>query len=577
MVGNAFMSESSSSKVSSDEASRRRAVPEGRDQQAFPKLTDAQVNRIRPYAKEEHLDADTIVFRRGQRNADFYVVLEGCIEIFDFNCQGEPQPFTEHCENQFTGEIDLFSDRKVLVSGRTTKPSRVLKVSNDGFRDLLAAEPEVGDIMVRAFIVRRLGILEQNLGGSLLVGRHNDSETLTIRQFLRRNGYPAQTIYLGDEGGEAKALMERHDATENDLPMFLCHGEDVLKRPDRMDVAKTTGLVERPRSDCTYDLTIIGAGPGGMAAAVYGASEGLDTVVLERDAPGGQAGTSSKIENYLGFPTGLSGQELAGRAQIQAQKFGATLALPMEVHAIDGERPPYRLRLSCDTQIETRTIVIASGARYRKLNLDNEAQFEGLGLYYAATALEAGLCENQEVCVVGGGNSAGQAAVYLSTVAKKVHILVRGDSLASSMSDYLIRRIDASDDIELHTHTEITALYGEDALESIDWTHNDSGQTERKDISKVFLMIGAKPNSDFVDGWVDTDDNGFICTGIDIVDASNWPLGRSPRPFETSRPGVFAIGDVRSGSVKRVASAVGEGSVCVQFVHQVVSELVQQG
>ena len=558
----------------------RAAAPDGREHQAFPQLTPSQIERIEPLASRETLPDNTIVFERGQRRADFLVVLSGCIEIFDFNCQGEPQVFTRHCDRQFTGEIDLFSDRKVLVSGRTAGETEVLRFSGDAFRELLAAHPDVGDICVRAFIVRRLGILEGNLGGSLLIGCHDDPATLAIRQFLRRNGYPAKTLYKDDD--HARKVMDDVGLTDDDLPAFLCHGETNLKKPDLMDVAETTGLIERPDNDHCYDVAVIGAGPGGLAAAVYAASEGLSTVVLERNAPGGQAGTSSKIENYLGFPTGLSGQELAGRAQIQAQKFGATLTLPMDVVGIDGgdrdgsnhDGSPYTIRLGCSGSLRCKTIVIASGARYRKLNLDNESKYEGLGIYYAATALEAGLCEGEEVVVVGGGNSAGQAAVYLSQHTKHVHMLIRGDSLASSMSDYLVRRIDASSKITLHRHTEIVGLSGEDRLRQTRWKHNDSGEEETRDISHVFLMIGATPNSDWTDDRIKKDQRGFICTGIDMVGSEKWPLERQPNPFETSLPGIFAVGDVRSGSVKRVASAVGEGSVCVQFVHQVLTEAV---
>ena len=367
--------------------------------------------------------------------------------------------------------------------------------------------------------------------------------------------------------------MQKEGVTEDDLPAFLCHGESTLRRPSILEVARCAGLIEQPDSDRCYDVAIIGGGPGGMAAAVYAASEGLSTVVLERNAPGGQAGTSSKIENYLGFPTGLSGQELAGRAQIQAQKFGATLALPMSVVAVHNDAPPYRLQLDGNDCVHAKSIVIASGARYRKLNLDDEAKYEGLGIYYAATALEASLCDGEEVIVVGGGNSAGQAAVFLSKQTRHVHMLIRGDSLADSMSDYLVKRIEASDTITLHKHTEITDLHGDRRLEAVTWTNNQTDESERRDIGHVFLMIGAVPNTDWLDGCVATDDKGFVCTGLEVVDDDRWTADRQPNPFECSRPNIFAVGDVRSGSVKRVASAVGEGSVCVQFVHRVVADV----
>ena len=560
-------------------AGQRRAVPEGRDAAAFPQLSESQVEAVKRFGEIEALADGDVVFQRGQRNADFLVIVDGCIEIYDFNCQGEPQVFTRHCDRQFTGEIDLFSDRKVLVSGRAAGPTRVIRVSNAGFRDLLASEPEIGDILVRAFVLRRLGILESNLGGSLLIGCHDDPATLEIQQFLRRNGYPAQTWFYEDDA-EARRIVAEHDRGADDLPLFLCHGEDALVKPDLRTLAAATGLIEKPDTENVYDVAIVGAGPGGLAAAVYAASEGLKTLVLERNAPGGQAGTSSKIENYLGFPTGLSGQDLAGRAQIQSQKFGAKLTLPMDVRGLDydDDNECHTIKLDCDSSVRCRAMIIASGARYRKLNLDNEHRYEGLGLYYAATALEAGLCEGEEVIVVGGGNSAGQAAVYLSRHTQQVHMLVRGDSLASSMSDYLIRRIDHSPKITLHRHTEIVQLDGSPRLKTVTLQNNETDKRETRDIGHVFLMIGATPNTDWLGDALQTDRRGFLCTGA-AVDmnadgtAAAWPDDRTPGPFETSRPGVFAVGDVRADSVKRVASAVGEGSVCIQFVHQYLGQL----
>ena len=548
----------------------RQAAPAGRDAQAFPRLSDDQIDRVAEFSHRETLPDGAVVFQRGQRMADFFVLVSGCIEIYDFDCEGDPHVFTRHCDGQFTGEIDLFSDRKVLVGGRSAGQSEVLRLGRDEFREMLAAEPDVGDIVIKAFILRRIGILEGNLGGALLIGRKDDGATLRIRSFLRRNGYPARTAHFGIDD-LAQCAMDKHGLTADDLPALLCHGEEVLKKPTVLDVAKTVGILESPDPGLTYDVAVIGSGPGGMAAAVYAASEGLKTVVLESNAPGGQAGTSSKIENYLGFPNGLSGQELAGRAQVQAQKFGATLALPMRVTGITGDAPPYEIHLNECDPVKCRSIVIASGATYRKLGLENDDEFDGCGIHYAATAIEAGLCEDQEVVVVGGGNSAGQAAVFLSKRTRHVHILVRGDSLAASMSDYLVRRIEASKSITLHRGTEITALRGDGHLRSITWRDGD-GHDSDHDIEHVFLMIGAVPNTQWVGDSVQTDKKGFICTGAATKEQCNWPLSdRDPGLFETSLPAVFAIGDVRSESVKRVASAVGEGSICIQFVHQVLA------
>ncbi|MEM9826799.1 MAG: FAD-dependent oxidoreductase [Planctomycetota bacterium] len=550
----------------------RPAVPAGRDDQAFPELSADQISRVRPFAECLSLKSGTIVFQRGQREADFLVVLRGCVEIYDYDCQGEAQVFTRHCANQFTGEIDLFSKRKVLVAGRTAGETEVLRFDRRQFREMLAAEPDVAEVVIRAFIIRRLGILEQNLGGSYLIGRRNDPLTLQIRRFLRGNGYPVRTLFAEDEN-ETASILEKVGLGEDDLPVFLCSGEDVLSKPGLVEVAETIGIMERPDPDTVYDIAVIGGGPGGMAAAVYAASEGLQTVVLEREAPGGQASTSSKIENYLGFPVGLSGQELAGRAQIQAQKFGATLALPMDVVGIEGQSPPYAIKIAGGHRVHCRSIVIASGATYRRLGLENDRHFEGRGIHYAATAMEGGLCENQQAVVVGGGNSAGQAAVFLSSVCSHVHILVRRDSLASSMSDYLIQRIDASKKITLHCEIEIVRLQGDDHLETITWRNRRTGVESSHPIGHLFLMIGAQPNSDFLNGCVLTDAQGFICTGADVVAQGRWPLEhREPEIFETSLPCVFAVGDIRAGSIKRVASAVGEGSICVQFVHRLLAE-----
>ncbi|MEM8944996.1 MAG: FAD-dependent oxidoreductase [Planctomycetota bacterium] len=563
------------SKASSS-VGQRPAVPSGRDAQAFPTLRNEQVDRVRPFAVAETLAADTEVFQRGQREADFFVVLSGCIEIYDYDCDGQPQVFTKHCDQQFTGEIDLFSNRKVLVAGRTSGDTDVLRLNRKAFREMLAAEPDIAEVVLRAFIIRRLGILESNLGGSYLVGSKDDALTLKICRFLRGNGYPAQALFIED-GPLASELLAKHDKNEADLPLLLCHGEEVLSKPTILEVGEAIGIVEWPDDETCYDLAVIGGGPGGMASAVYGASEGLRTVVLEREAPGGQASTSSKIENYLGFPNGLSGQELAGRAQIQAQKFGATLALPMNVTGILGDRPPYTIRIDGSRDVKARSIVIASGATYRKLGLENDAQFEGCGIHYAATAIEAGYCEAEDVVVVGGGNSAGQAAVFLSNHAKHVHILVRRDSLATTMSDYLVQRIHKSNKITLHTQTEITQLGGERRLETIDWKNRSTGEVSSNPIRHLFLMIGAVPNSGYLNGCVLTDKNGFICTGPDVVAQSQWLLSeRPPELFETSLPSVFAIGDVRANSVKRVASAVGEGSICVQFVHRVLAEAARE-
>lgn len=547
----------------------RRAAPQGRDHQAFPSLSEEQIARVRPFGEEVALPKGEVVFDRGQRTVDFFIVVEGCIEIYDYDCDGNANVFTTHCENQFTGELDLFNDRKILVAGRMGEAGRVIRVRRPKFRELLTAQPDIGEVIVRALILRRLGLLGENIGGAWLLGRRHDPDTLRLQRFLRSNGYPVKAVY-DDEGELPAKILAKHDATVDDLPMLLVNGEAELKNPSNLKAAESVGIVEWPDADRVYDVAVIGAGPGGLASAVYAASEGLDTVILEREAPGGQASTSSKIENYLGFPNGLSGQELAGRAQVQAQKFGSTLALPMTVTGIEGSESPYAIQLAEGSPVRAKSIVIATGATYRTLNVEGFEQYEGRGIHYAATALEGGMCEGDEVVVVGGGNSAGQAAIYLSGRAKHVYMLVRGDGLADSMSDYLIQRIEASNSIDLLCNTQITDLAGNERLGHLTWENRQTGETTKKAIPHLFLMIGAVPNTGWLHGGVLCDENGFICTGAQVTDEGRWPLERPPEPFETSLPGVFAIGDVRRHSVKRVASAVGEGSVCVQFVHRVL-------
>jgi len=547
------------------------ASPIGKEHHAFPFLTPEQVERTKRFGKVERLRKGTIVFERGEKTVDFFVIIEGGIEIYDIDSQGQPNVFTVHRQNQFTGELDLFSDRKILVSGRLEKDGEVIRINRKNFRELLAAEPDIGDIVMRAFILRRLGFLERTLGGALLIGHRNSAETQRIQRFLGRNAYPFKTLYVG-ENDELPQLLEVYGVGDADLPVLICSDAGVVKCPSNLTVAETIGIIEYPDAQTVYDVAIVGAGPSGLAAAVYAASEGLHTVVLEGLAPGGQAGTSSKIENYLGFPTGVSGQELAGRAQVQAQKFGAVLALPMQVLGIEGDCSPYTLKIQDNAPVRARTVIIATGAKYRTLALANYESFEGRGIYYAATAIEANLCKHEEVVVVGAGNSAGQAAVYLAGHTKHVHMVVRGQGLASSMSSYLVRRIEASDAITVHWGSEIIALEGDGSLQSISWRNKQSAEISTQSICHLFLMLGAQPNTQWLDQRVATDASGFVYTGDDVVREQRWPIeNRKPESLETSLPSVFAIGDVRSGSIKRVASAVGEGSVCVQYLHRVLN------
>ncbi|MGF1551887.1 MAG: FAD-dependent oxidoreductase [Paracoccaceae bacterium] len=551
-----------------------RAAPRGgaydREEQIFPRLTDEQMARVARFGRREALEPGTTVFARGERTVDCFVLFEGTIDIIDHRPDGE-RVITTHGARNFTGEVDLFNDRAILVSGRIGERADVLRLDRQELKRLMAAEPDIGEIVTRALILRRMGLIEQTQGGVTLIGPRLDRDTLRIERFLRRNGYPVRLLDTGDDprAGEWLALS---GIGADRLPAVLNVGDAALHNPSNFALARALGLVEQPDGWSACDCIVVGGGPSGLAAAVYAASEGLATLVIENEAPGGQASTSSKIENYLGFPTGISGGALAARAAVQAQKFGTIIAVARHAVALDCERRPYKVRTEDGAVFAANSVVIASGARYRRLDLEELPDFEGAGVHYAATALEADLCGGQEVAVVGGGNSAGQAAVYLARHASHVHMLVRGGDLASSMSDYLVERIEASSRITLHTRTEVSGLEGERYLERVRWRNRDTGAEERREMRNLFLMIGAEPNTAWLDGCVGLDDKGFVRTGEAVGEA--WPRDdRRPASLETSRPGVFAVGDVRSGSTKRVASAVGEGSIAVSHVHAALAEL----
>lgn len=533
--------------------------PYAREAQTFPVLSEDQARRVATYGHQERLPKGALVFERGQRGVDFFLVLEGSIEIYDTTPDGEANVFTIHGERQFTGELDLFNDRQILVSGRTGAPSHVVRVPRADFRRLVTAETDVGEIVMRAFILRRVGLITHAQGGVTLIGPGHAADTHRIEQFLTRNGYPHRTLDT-EADPDAEGFLQCFELTPDQLPVVIAPGEVVLRNPPTPDLADALGLTEVLDPDELYDVAVIGAGPAGLAAAVYAASEGLKTIVVEALAPGGQAGMSSKIENYLGFPTGISGQALAGRAQVQAQKFGARLAISRGAAGLDCSADRYRVQLDGGRAVAARAVVVATGARYRKLSVPGYERFEGQGIQYAATALEARLCSEAEVAVVGGGNSAGQAAVFLSQHAKHVHVLVRSSGLAATMSDYLVQRIEGSAHITLHPFTEITALEGDDQLRAVTWRDSRTGAEETRPVQQIFVMIGASPNTEWLNGCVELDDKGFVLTGR--------PQGRSyAAAYETSKAGIFAVGDVRAGSVKRVASGVGEGSVVVQAVH----------
>lgn len=545
--------------------------PYQRAAQTFPTLTDEMIERVATFGTRQSLAAGDMLFTRGDRGVDFFVVLDGTVEVFDEDEHGAHRTVHTHGRNEFTGELDLFNNRRILVSARVKEPAQVIRVKRPDFRRLAALEADIGEIVMRAFILRRVGLIRHGQGAVTLAGAGHAANTLRLQRFLTRNGYPHHLIDT-ERDEDAKGFLSCFELKADQLPVVVLGDDTVLRNPTNAQVADALGLTEELDPSVVYDLAVVGAGPGGLAAAVYGASEGLSTIVLEALAPGGQAGTSSKIENYLGFPTGISGQALAGRAQIQAQKFGARLAISRSVASLDCSERPFKLVLDDGREVRARSIVIASGARYRTLDVENFSRFQGQGIHYAATAMEANLCMKQEVAVVGAGNSAGQAAVFLSRSVAHLYMIVRGPCLGATMSDYLVQRIEASPRITLLTHTEIVGLEGERTLESVTWMNRTKHEETRKPISNVFAMLGARPNTDWLRGCIDLDTTGFVLTAASLTEGSARPgtfLGASP--FATSVEGIFAVGDVRSGSVKRVASAVGEGSVVVQAIHQYLS------
>lgn len=553
--------------------------PYAREHQIFPILSPEQIERAKLFGKEQVLSAGTILFKRGDIAVDFFIVLDGFIEIYEHSLE-QIKVIHVHHSQQFTGELDLFNRRKILVGGRMGEDGCVIRISPVSFRRLITAEPDIGEIIMRAFILRRTAFISHAQGGVTLLDPDTSADGVRLERFLRRNGYPITTVRKLDQDYEA--LMQRYGLTKDQLPIVVIHLNDqLLSKPSNHELAEALGLVEDIDCSQVVDVAIVGGGPAGLSAAVYAASEGLTTMLLEAEAPGGQASTSSKIENYLGFPTGISGEGLAGRAQIQAMKFGATICLPKRVVGLDCSQYPYGVQFCAETEqhrtLKARSIVIASGATYRTLPLLNGRDFDNSGIYYAATALEGDICSNEEVIVVGGGNSAGQATVFLSSRARHVHLFIRRESLVDTMSDYLIGRILSSDRITLHPYTEITELDGKNHLEAVTWKNIQTSEHEKRPIRHVFLMIGAQPNTDWLPNEIQTDRHGFVLTGQAVDKHQNWPLERAPMNLETSQPGVFAVGDVQSGSTKRVASGVGLGAISVSHVHAFLAEQTEAG
>jgi thioredoxin reductase (NADPH) len=545
-----------------------------RAEEMFPKLTSTQVARVAVHGRLRQVRQGEVLVEAGERAVRFFIVTVGQIEIV--RVSGETEELVAVCQpGMFTGEIALLSGRRGLVQVRASEAGEVIEVDREQLLALVQTDSELSDIVMRAFILRRVELIAHGFGDVVLLGSTHCAGTLRVKEFLTRNGHPYSSIDLDRDSG-VQELLDRFNVKAADIPVVICRGAVVLRNPSNQQIAECLGFNEAIDATQIRDLVIVGGGPSGLAAAVYGASEGLDVLVLESNSPGGQAGSSSKIENYLGFPTGISGQELAARAYSQAQKFGAQVMIAKTAKQLVCDRKPYSIETEDGPRVPARTIVIATGAEYRRLAVDNLGEFEGAGVYYGATFVEAQLCKGEEVVVIGGGNSAGQAAVFLAQTAKRVHLLVRSGGLAETMSRYLIRRLEDNPAIVLRTQTEIVALEGSNHLESIRWRDNRSGDTENITVRHVFVMTGAVPSTGWLNGCMALDEKGFIKTGPDLslddLAAAHWPLARSPHLLETSLPGVFAVGDVRGGSMKRVASAVGEGSIAVAFVHQVLHE-----
>jgi thioredoxin reductase (NADPH) len=546
--------------------------------QAFPALTSAQIDRIRPLGHSRQVRPGEILFEPNDMAVPFFVLLSGSMEIVQPSLEGE-RPIATHGRGEFTGEITMISGQRCLVRGRVTETGEFLEVSGDGLRSLVARDAELSEILMRAFILRRLELVRHGYGNLILMGSQHSAKTLELREFLNRNGHPYTYVDL-DSDRTSQELLDQFEVKASDVPVVICiSSRKVLRSPSTRQLANCLGFNLSIDGKEVRDLIIAGAGPAGLAAAVYAASEGLGVLVIETRAPGGQAGSSSKIENYLGFPTGVSGQELAVRATTQAQKFGASMMIARSVVRLDCDRRPYGVVLDSGETLATRSIVIATGAQYNKPRLANLERFEGDGIYYAATYMESQLCEGTEVAVVGGGNSAGQAAVFLAQTAGKVHMLVRSGELSSTMSRYLIQRLVENPAVDIHLNTEITGLEGDGHLERVTWQDRRTGVESTHAVRHVFIMTGASPRTEWLRGCLALDDKGFILTGRDLdgaggADASpRWPLERPPQMLETSLPGVFAVGDVRAGNVKRVASAVGEGAISIHLVHRALAEL----
>jgi thioredoxin reductase (NADPH) len=547
---------------------------ETRRAQALPRLDQRQLADLMRFGERRRYAAGEVLFAEGDRHVGLFVVLDGRIEITRTTIAGEERLISYEA-GDFAGEVGLITGRAAIASARASEDCEVLAIDAAGLHRVIVTHAELSELILRAFILRRVAMLEATTATTALIGSRLAGATHRLRQFLRRNAQPH--VYLDiDADADTRAVLERFALTESELPVVITGKGQVLRDPTIRTLAEAIGLSPDPLDGRRVDVAVIGAGPAGLAAAVYAASEGLSVVVVDAEAPGGQAGTSSRIENYFGFPTGISGDALAGRGFVQAEKFGADIAIPRIATGFECGATQLTVKVDDAERVTARCVVVATGAHYRKPKVENLEAFEGRGVYYAATFMEAQSCADREVIVVGGGNSAGQAAVFLAAHARHVHVLVRAAGLAASMSDYLVQRIARDARITLHTETELVSLHGGEALADVRWRNRRSGALEDHAIEHVFLFCGAIPNTDWLQDCLALDNAGFVKTGVDLTPEelreAEWPLERVPLRLETSHPGVFAVGDVRSGSVKRVAAAVGEGSTAVQLIHLFLAE-----
>jgi thioredoxin reductase (NADPH) len=550
------------------------AATVSRPDRVFPTLTPEQLSRMAAHGRRRSTARDEMLVDVGDKTVPVFVVVSGELQVLRVS-DGVETLIVSHHPGQFSGEANLISGRRALARVRVSQPGEVIQLDREHLLAVIQSDAELSEILMRAFILRRLELIARDLGDVVVIGSGHSAGTLRVKEFLARNGHPFQYVDL-DRDREAQDLLDRFQVNVADIPVLICRGDAVLRNPSNGRIADCLGFNEQIDHVQVRDVIIVGAGPAGLAAAVYGASEGLDVLVLESNVPGGQAGSSSRIENYLGFPTGISGLDLTGRAYAQALKFGAHVLVAKGATRLACDDQQYTVEIDGEPRIRARAVIIATGAEYRKPALSNLAAYEGAGVYYGATPMEAQLCVGEDVAVVGGGNSAGQAAVFLASPARRVHMLVRGPSLTETMSRYLIRRIEENPTIVLRTTTEIVALEGDDKLARIRWRNDRTGTVESHDIRHVFIMAGAVPNTRWLDGCLIVDDNGFVKTGPDLssdeLASAKWPLARPPYLLETSRPRIFAVGDVRGGNIKRVASAVGEGSIAIALVHQVLRQ-----